>query len=93
MPFADMINYRHPPSAAWYYDQEKGGLVVKALADIKKGEEVCFGHSEPLCSQNLFLNYGFLYENSTVGDRAPVILQLDPADPLLDKKRKALPED
>ena len=48
VPLADMINYRHPPDAAWYYDKEKEGLVVKALVDIKKGEEVCFGHSEPL---------------------------------------------
>ena len=42
VPLASMFNHKPPPDAQthWYYDEKKNGFVVKAIKDIKIGEEV-----------------------------------------------------
>jgi len=37
VPFADMYNHRYPIQNKFYYDNEKGGMIMESIEDIPKG--------------------------------------------------------
>ena len=38
VPYADMLNHRRPKQTTWYYDDDRGGFVIEACDDIKRGD-------------------------------------------------------
>ena len=40
VPYVDMFNHSSEPQASFSYDHENLGIKVKAVKDIKKGEEI-----------------------------------------------------
>ena len=63
VPFADMINHKHPGAKTKWDYVEKRGFFITATADIQKGEEVFISYGVK-SSAEWFMNYGFIDVNS-----------------------------
>ena len=66
-PYADMFNHYVEPKTNrrmtnWYYDDDEEGLIIQALRDIEKGEEVFISYfaDKIFTNDTFFLNYGFI---------------------------------
>ena len=46
VPFADMINHRWDPQTEWEFNDEEKVFTLKAIQDIRKGEEVFMRYGE-----------------------------------------------
>ena len=57
--YADMLNHKRPRQTAWTYTDERGGFIIEALDDIKRGEQVYDSYGKK-CNSRFFLNYGFI---------------------------------
>ena len=67
VPLADMLNHRRPRQTSWNYDQDKGGFIIEALENIKRGEEVLDSYGKK-CNSRFLLNYGFINRNNDANE-------------------------
>lgn len=58
VPIADMMNHRRPPDASWTFDDELGAFVIRALRDVRAGEEICGSYGRK-ANHRYFIHYGF----------------------------------
>lgn len=74
VPIADMMNHRRPPDASWTFDEALGSFVVRALRDIRAGEEICASYGRK-ANHRYFIHYGFAQPEGA-DDEAEVRLAL-----------------
>ena len=89
VPFADMINHKHPAATEWQYDEDLEGFTVVANVEFKKGQEVTLQYTENVSNIYLFLAYGFVQPHNYANE-VLVELKLDANDPLYLQKRDAI---
>lgn len=88
VPIADMMNHRRPPDASWTYDEALGAFVIRALRDIRAGEEICGSYGRK-ANHRYFVHYGFALA-SGADDEAEVRLTVPEAAPRRGAKMGAL---
>lgn len=81
-PFVDMINHNSPRNANWGYSSSEKAFLVRAIDDIKKGDEVYFNYGS-LPNYKYLNYYGFLMETNPIKVIPPVDIFIDENDPLL----------
>ena len=62
--------------------------MIESKEEIGRGEQVYDSYGKK-CNSRFFLNYGFIVENNDANE-VPIVVALDPGDPLLEVKRKIL---
>ena len=63
VPFIELFNHDNNFNTDWGYDENKKGFFLKAIKDIKIGEELTISYGEEF-NINLFMTYGFTLENN-----------------------------
>ena len=63
VPISDMLNHHKEHQVTWNYDNEKKGYVLKAIKDIKMGEQVYNNYGFVRGNLQMYLQYGFLPDN------------------------------
>ena len=89
VPFADMLNHKRPKHTKWSYCDEQQGLVIKALDDIPRGDQVYVNYGNK-CNSRIFLNYGFVSDQNNDANEVPLIASIDEEDPLFGEKVEML---
>ncbi|KAK5576781.1 hypothetical protein RB653_007925 [Dictyostelium firmibasis] len=59
-PIIDYFNHATDPSAEIDYNEVLGSVDVKAIRDIKKGEEIFVSYDYHYCGSDLLVDYGYL---------------------------------
>ncbi|KAM9986201.1 hypothetical protein ACTFIY_010619 [Dictyostelium cf. discoideum] len=59
-PIVDYFNHGNQPSAEIDYNEELGSVDVKAIKNIKKGEEIFVSYDHHYCGSDLLVDYGYL---------------------------------
>ncbi|KAN0023019.1 hypothetical protein ACTFIU_009102 [Dictyostelium citrinum] len=59
-PIVDYFNHGNEPSAEIDYNEDLGSVDVKAIKDIKKGEEIFVSYDHHYCGSDLLVDYGYL---------------------------------
>ena len=77
IPYADMFNHRSTNQANCFYDYEKNGFVIEAAEDIPIGAEICFNYGAKKTNFDLFMNFGFLNQESD-SDMIKLKLEISP---------------
>ena len=83
-PYADMLNHKRPRQTHWNFDDNSNSFVIKAVSNVKKGQEV-FDSYGIKCNSRFLLNYGFTVENNE-DNEFKIILNLNEASPLFKEK-------
>ena len=78
VPYADMLNHKRPRQTSWTYCNERGGFIIEALEDIKRGEQVYDSYGKK-CNTRFLLNYGFINLNNDANEY-PIQLKMDADD-------------
>ena len=63
MPFIELFNHDNEFNTDWGFDTIKKGFYLKAVKDIKIGEELTTNYGE-INNINLFMDYGFTLDNN-----------------------------
>ncbi|KAN0049092.1 hypothetical protein ACTA71_004106 [Dictyostelium dimigraforme] len=62
-PIVDYFNHGNEPSAEVDYNEDLGSVDVKAIKEIKKGEEIFVSYDQHYCGSDLLVDYGYLPNN------------------------------
>ncbi|KAL4496233.1 hypothetical protein ABPG72_012970 [Tetrahymena utriculariae] len=82
VPLADMFNHRRPAYTNWGFCEDKGGFMLKASEDIRRGDQIYYSCGRK-CNSRFLLNYGFVVKNNEANE---IQLRVD-----FDKKDETLP--
>lgn len=88
VPFADLLNHKHPPEIGWTYADDADGFVMTASAALGAWAPVRDSYGEK-CNRRYLLNYGFTLEDNP-HDEARIVLRLSAHDQWLAFKQKQL---
>ena len=83
-PYADMLSHKRPRQTHWNFDDTSNSFIIKAVTNVKKGEEV-FDSYGIKCNSRFLLNYGFTVENNE-DNEFKIILMLNETSPLFKEK-------
>lgn len=73
--YADMLNHKRPRQTSWTYSDERGGFIIEAVEDIRRGDQVYDSYGKK-CNTRFLLNYGFInLENDA--NEFPMVVKLD----------------
>ena len=67
VPYADMLNHKHPGEAQWYYSDKRKGFIIEAIQNIPFGAPIheSYGSmAQGRSTAELFFNYGFVIHPS-----------------------------
>ena len=85
--YADMLNHKRPRQTSWTYSDERGGFIIEAVEDIRRGDQVYDSYGKK-CNTRFLLNYGFInLENDA--NEFPIVVKLDQR-PFADQKCQML---
>lgn len=84
-----MLNHRRPRQTTWAYSNERGGFIIEALEDIKRGDQVYDSYGKK-CNNRFLQNYGFINLNNDANE-FPLKVDIKDDDPLKEKKLAMMP--
>ena len=88
VPLADMLNHKRPPDIDWSYEDAEGAFILKAIRDIRAGEELTDSYGRKP-NGRYFIHYGFALQ-SGADDEAEIRLAIPPGSPRTPARAAAL---
>jgi hypothetical protein len=82
------MNHSTLPQTSWEFDEDKDGLVVKALVDIPISTEIFYNYGD-MSNSKMLLNYGFVSETNKIND-VSIELELTKDNKLYELKKLSL---
>ena len=85
--YADMLNHKRPRQTSWTYSDERGGFIIEAVEDIRRGDQVYDSYGKK-CNTRFLLNYGFINLENDANEFL-IVVKLDQR-PFADQKCQML---